>query len=168
MRRPSPATAISLVALFVALAGTATAATVLITSKDIKDRTIQLVDVSDRARKALEGQRGAEGARGAAGPQGPVGPQGPAGAAGDANVVWAFVNPVGVLLNGKGVTRVERLSVGSYRVTFDRPVNACAKVATPYIADQVGIGNFAANQAGVGLFGGGSPMDDQFSIAAFC
>jgi hypothetical protein len=49
---------------------TATAATIVVTSKNIKNGTIQLVDISPKAKKALRGQRG---------PQGPEGPEGPQG-----------------------------------------------------------------------------------------
>ena len=52
------------------LAGTATAAALVVTSKNIKNGTIQLVDLSSAAKAKLRGQRGA------AGPQGPQGPQG--------------------------------------------------------------------------------------------
>ena len=51
---PSPALALAAAALLISLAGTATAA-VLVTSKQIKDGTIQLVDISKRARTGLSG-----------------------------------------------------------------------------------------------------------------
>jgi hypothetical protein len=44
-------------------AGSATAAFV-VTSKNIKDGTIQLVDISSKAKKALRGQRGPQGPQG--------------------------------------------------------------------------------------------------------
>jgi hypothetical protein len=64
---------------------TATAATIVITSKNIKNGTIQTVDISAKAKRALKGNRGprgfqgARGAPGAAGATGPAGPQGPPG-----------------------------------------------------------------------------------------
>ena len=67
-----------MLALFVALGGTATAAR-LITSKDIKNGTIKTVDMSPSAKRALKGNRGATGPQGLAGPAGPTGAQGPAG-----------------------------------------------------------------------------------------
>lgn len=85
MRKPSPAMVVALVALFVALGGTATAAGVLVTSRQIKDRTIQVRDLNPAAVRALRGAtgpQGPEGPPGPAGPQGPQGHQGPAGAAG--------------------------------------------------------------------------------------
>jgi len=49
----SPAFLLSLLALFVAAAGTATAGRALITGRDIKDGSVQLADLSPKARKAL-------------------------------------------------------------------------------------------------------------------
>jgi hypothetical protein len=87
--RPSPAMVVALVALFVALSGGAYATSqALIGSPQIKNGSIQLVDISAKAKRALKGQRGPRGARGTPGtnglpgPQGTQGPQGPAGAAG--------------------------------------------------------------------------------------
>jgi len=59
MRRPSTGTVIAFVALFVSLTGTATAAKLLVTSKQIKDGTIQLVDMSTKARARLGTPAGA-------------------------------------------------------------------------------------------------------------
>ena len=50
----------------------ATAAFV-VTSKNIKNGTIQTIDLSAKARKALKGNAGARGPQGAGGPQGPPG-----------------------------------------------------------------------------------------------
>src|SRR5512133_370357 len=65
-------------------AASATAAFV-VTSANIKDGTIQAVDISAKAKRALRGNRGPQGpvgARGAAGlpgPSGAAGPEGPPG-----------------------------------------------------------------------------------------
>lgn len=81
-------TALIAAALVSALSvGGATAAG-LITSKQIKNHSIRLVDLSKAAQKALHGQRGP---RGLTGPQGPQGPQGPAGLPGpSAQAVFAY------------------------------------------------------------------------------
>jgi hypothetical protein len=63
----------------------ATAAFV-VTSKNIKNGTIQTIDLSAKAKKALKGKAGPAGARG---PQGQPGPQGPAGFAGATRIVSA-------------------------------------------------------------------------------
>jgi hypothetical protein len=79
---------ISAIVAAVIASTTATAATIVITSKNIKNGTIQTVDISAKAKRALKGNRGprgftgargATGATGAAGAQGAPGPQGPPG-----------------------------------------------------------------------------------------
>jgi hypothetical protein len=84
MRKPSPAMVVALIALFVALSGTATAGGLLITSRQIKNGTIQAVDINARTVRQFQrpGPAGAEGPPGPQGPQGPAGDRGPAGAQG--------------------------------------------------------------------------------------
>jgi hypothetical protein len=66
-----------------------TAATIVVTSKNIKDGTIQTADISVKAKRALKGNRGPRGLQGPSGPaglqgqSGPAGPAGPAGLKGD-------------------------------------------------------------------------------------
>jgi hypothetical protein len=73
-KRVTPAFVVALIALFVALTGTATATSyVLISGKQIKDGSIGLADLSKKAKRALKGQRG---------PAGPPGVQGAQGVAG--------------------------------------------------------------------------------------
>jgi hypothetical protein len=74
----------AIVAAVVAAASGA-AATLVVTSKNIKDGTIEAVDISAKAKRALKGNRGPRGAAGpagATGAQGSPGPQGPQGAQG--------------------------------------------------------------------------------------
>jgi hypothetical protein len=83
---------VALIALFVSLAGNAGAgALLLITSKNIKNGSIQAVDLSRAAKAQLKGNEGprgpqgpsgATGAQGLPGPLGPPGPQGLPGARG--------------------------------------------------------------------------------------
>ena len=54
LRKLSPAMVLALLALVVALSGTATAAGLLVTSKQIKDGTIQTVDISKSAQAQLK------------------------------------------------------------------------------------------------------------------
>ena len=62
LRRPSPALVVSVLALFVALGGTATAAGVLIkSSKQIKAGAIDASDLSAKARTQLKGADGPAG-----------------------------------------------------------------------------------------------------------
>jgi hypothetical protein len=97
--RFSPGLVLASIALIVALGGTATAAGVpKVTSKQIKNGTIQLVDLSKRAKKQMRGRRGPAGPPGPVGPAGsasgqglpgPEGPVGPAGAGGPAGPAGA-------------------------------------------------------------------------------
>jgi hypothetical protein len=77
----------AIIAAIVAMLVSAASATAsfVITSKNIKNGTIQTVDISAKARRALKGNRGPRGFAGAPGiagipgVQGPLGPQGPPG-----------------------------------------------------------------------------------------
>jgi Collagen triple helix repeat (20 copies) len=86
-RRFTPAMIVAMIALAVALSGTAVAGTTkLITGSQIANGTIKLADIHSSVKTALKGQSGETGAQGPAGPQGapgPVGPQGATGAKGD-------------------------------------------------------------------------------------
>ena len=73
---------IAAVVAAVVAAASGTAATIVVTSKNIKNGTIQTVDISAKAKRALKGNRGArgfQGAPGSPGATGPAGPQGPPG-----------------------------------------------------------------------------------------
>jgi Collagen triple helix repeat (20 copies) len=70
---------IAAVVAAVVAAASGMAATVLVTSKNIKNGTIQTVDISAKAKRALKGNRGPRGFDGAPGAPGPQGPQGPQG-----------------------------------------------------------------------------------------
>lgn len=89
--RMSPAMVVAMIALFVALSGTAVATTsVLITGKQIKNGSITGADIKNKSVPAakLKGNfRGARGVAGAPGPVGPQGPQGPQGPKGDTGTV---------------------------------------------------------------------------------
>ncbi len=133
--------AIALLALFVALGGTAFAATQLpknsvgakqlkanaVSSGKIKDGAITAKDVKKGSltgavfaggAAGLKGDPGGPGPQGAQGPQGPQGLQGAAGSA----RAYAFVNPgacpgspgICAFETGKGVTAVTRASTGFY------------------------------------------------------
>jgi hypothetical protein len=62
----------------VVAAARGTAATIVVTSKNIENGTIQTVDISAKAKRALKGNRGPRGFLGLQGEEGPEGHQGPA------------------------------------------------------------------------------------------
>jgi len=72
--RPGSGLIVSIIALVVATSGSAVAAS-LITSKQIKDGTIQLKDINRNARVGLAGDAGPQGARGSSGAPGVSGYQ---------------------------------------------------------------------------------------------
>jgi hypothetical protein len=71
----------AIIAAVVAVLISATSATAafVVTSKNIKNGTIQLVDISAKTKRALKGKPGPQGVQGAPGTSGAAGPPGPAG-----------------------------------------------------------------------------------------
>jgi hypothetical protein len=68
---------VAIVAALISAAAATATTTLLITSAQIKNGTIKLVDISPAAKRALRGQRGLRGSAGAPGAQGAQGPAGP-------------------------------------------------------------------------------------------
>src|SRR3954454_21460590 len=79
--RPSASLVIAIIALVAACSGSAVAAS-LITSKQIKDGSIQVKDLSKKARGSLVGKRGLNGPAGTSGAKGDKGDSGTQGAQG--------------------------------------------------------------------------------------
>lgn len=93
--RPTPATVIASVALFVSLGGVGYAAATIgsaqiknnsVQGKDIRNGTIKSPDIAKATRNALKGKTGPVGPVGATGPRGADGAKGDTGAAGATNV----------------------------------------------------------------------------------
>jgi hypothetical protein len=123
----------AIVAMLVSAAGASAA--FVVTSKNIKNGTIQLVDISPRAKAGLRGQRGqrglagAQGIPGEQGSPGSVGPPGPPGP--PVTSLWAVVNGTdGTLARGSGVVATGSIGFADYVVSFNRDVRNCAYLAT--------------------------------------
>jgi hypothetical protein len=111
--RMSPAMAVAMLALFIALSGTAVATTsALITGNQIKNGSITGLDVKNKSltprdfRGSVRGPRGLRGATGAAGAPGAKGDKGDPGEAGTA-VAYALVTDAGAVETNapvKGIT----------------------------------------------------------------
>ena len=99
-------------AIVAAASGTAT--TLVVTSKNIRNGTIQTVDISAKAKRALRGNRGPRGSVGIRGPRGLPGLAGPAGAPGPRG-------PPGVLSLRTVVSSVEVLPGERRQVTATCP-----------------------------------------------
>jgi hypothetical protein len=137
--RPSGAMIVAIIAVVMAMGGSAVAAS-LITSKQIKNGTIQLVDISKKAQKSLKGKAGATG------PQGPVGPAGPAGAAGQTGPkgdkgdtgapgtarAYAHVLADGTVdtQRSKNVTGASNPATGRYCITVDPSIDVSTTAPT--------------------------------------
>lgn len=150
-RRPQASTAISCVALFVALSGTATAATMIsgkeiknnsvtgadvksssLTGSDVKNGSLSAADLSAKAIAALQ-TSGAAGPAGPAGAVGPAGPQGAKGDKGDTGAPGAPGEPGAPGTNGAdgaqgpaGIIKVFRASAGSDNL----PINTESLIVT--------------------------------------
>jgi hypothetical protein len=114
--RVSPAMAVAMLALFVALSGTAVATTsALISGRQIKNGSITGLDVKNKSltprdfRGSVRGPRGLRGATGATGASGAKGDKGDKGDAGEAGtaVAYALVTDAGTVETNapvKGIT----------------------------------------------------------------
>jgi hypothetical protein len=98
--RPSPALLVAVIAVTVATAGTATAVQ-LVTSSQVKNGTLKEADLSKKLKTSIF----------------------------DATA-FAKVDENGNLLEGRSATSVSRTGVGDYQVSFKKPVDGCAAIAT--------------------------------------
>ncbi len=124
VRHIQPGTVIAALALFIAIGGTATAASGLIngkkikkgtvTAKQIKNKTITKSKLAPSTVSALKGQAGPAGAAGATGPAGATGTTGPAGIVVPETAVGSAVD-----LQSDTLTEVVSLDLdpGSYMFT---------------------------------------------------
>jgi hypothetical protein len=162
MRKPSlrvrPGTVIAVVALVLAVTGTAVAAQryIITNTKQISPAVLkQLAAMGGKGANGAPGANGANGTPGAAGPAGPQGPQGERGekgekgdrglegppgppgtsiGSGSTEIGWAVVDGEGHIVRASeaGVTagRVSGVIAGSYEVKFPSSVNGCVFQAT--------------------------------------
>jgi hypothetical protein len=143
MRRPSPALALSLVALFVSLGGTAMAARVLITSSKqlkngvvtnakVRKGTLRADRLSAAARAALRGAAGHDGAQGVPGPPGKDGQSGVS----FARRTYRTSGPTSVPGNGTYATvaTMHALDAGSWVVMATSTVSAGGNITTCRLA----------------------------------
>lgn len=151
----SPSLVISVIALVVALSGTAVASSYLITKSS---------QIKPSVRKALKGQKGADGEDGPRGLQGPAGAPGPAGTPGAAGPAGAAGTPglLGVVtVNGAqqtyqpgqyGGAPIAQCPAGSTVIGtgFNGPFNAVGGFVQKY---GTFVGGFFANASSIALTG---------------
>jgi hypothetical protein len=152
-RRINPATVIAILALVLALGGTAVAAKryLITTTKQIAPKALKELSAMSGG-----GAAGAAGAQGVPGPQGPrgekgdrgeTGERGPAGPPGESigstggEIGWTVVTGEGTLVRASGpsitASRFPETDTGVYLVTFASNVSDCAYQAT--VAGSVGV-----------------------------
>jgi hypothetical protein len=120
-KRPAHATVVAYLALFVALCGSAYAATVAknsVTSKSIKNGVVKGIDVKDNSLTGADVDEASlslpPGDPGVAGPQGPVGIQGPAGSPDTAQQVLAKLLGVDGIGSGLDADQLDGQSASSF------------------------------------------------------
>jgi hypothetical protein len=183
MRRftlPSPSMATALVALTFSLAGTASAAGVMITSsKQIKAGAIDATDLSAKARKTLQGAtgpagpaglsgaRGVTGERGATGATGAKGEKGDTGAAGSASL-YAHVDDDATVdaAFAKGISAANVTQPAGHEGTYcfkGLPGTVRSVIATidAYQGDGAGDAQAWVRPAGTAVTDFGCPADTQ-------
>ena len=186
---PSPAVAIAVLALIVAVGGGtfAIAKGGGLNKKIAKIARKQANRLFNKRRGQLVGPQGPKGDQGPGGPKGEQGPKGDAGTAGaSATRLWASVDGTGTpsILHGEGVTGVQEGGLpGLVNVTFDRDVSECAFQATPvghgggYLTPTVtaaittgfyGGSGLGFNQIRVTTYYEDAPAERDFDVAAFC
>lgn len=115
LRMPSPAMLVAILALVVAMSGSAVAAS-LITSSQIKNGTIQVKDLSKSAVRALHGAKGSSGTAGAPGAPGATGPIGPSN-------VFEFTHEANVELPNNATPFTASVGPGQYLIIGKAEVN---------------------------------------------
>ncbi len=140
--RQSPALVVAMVALFVALTGTAVATTsALITGAQIKNSSITGADIKNRSLTPTDFRGSVRGARGLAGAVGPIGPPGTPGQQGPAGpgAQWATVSSTGTIVRQSGGITAVKQQTGGYVVTFPEEVTRHLILATPALSNDLNV-----------------------------
>jgi hypothetical protein len=166
--------AVALVALFMAMGGSAYA--LVVTSGTIKNNTIRSVDVRNRA---LGGQDiRANGIGGGAVKESTLSTV-PAALVSEGGTHFAVLNAGGQQVRARGTTSAARTAEGRYQVIFNRDVRACAYYATvggptaaaPPDNGQITVSGLASNVNGVDIRTTGANGNDAnkpFHLLVLC
>ena len=122
---PSPAMAVALLALFMAMGGSAYA--LVVTSGSIKNNTIRSVDVRNGGLIGKDVR--ADGLGGRSIKESTLGTV-PSAFVAHGSAHFAVVNAGGQQVRARGTTSAARTAEGRYQVIFDRDVRGCAYYAT--------------------------------------
>jgi hypothetical protein len=170
---PSPAMVVALVALVMAMGGSAYA--LVITGKSIRNGTVTGKDLRNRSITGNEAKRDSIG--GGSIKESSLGVVPQALIAHGANR-FAVVNGGGQLVRGRNV-QAARTGAGRYQVIFETDIRSCAYFATvgdpsasgPPQNSQISVSSLASNVNGVAVRtenNGGNEVDRPFHLVVFC
>jgi hypothetical protein len=171
---PSPAMAVALLALFMAMGGSAYA--LVITSGSIKNNTIRSVDVRNRA--LLGKDMRSSGVGGRAIKESTLGTV-PGAFVTHGSARFSVVNAGGQQVRGRSTTSAARTGEGRYQVIFDADVRGCGYYATiggptaaaPPNNGQITVSALASNVNGVDVRTTGAEGNDAnkpFHLVVLC
>lgn len=172
---PSPSMLVALVALFVALGGSAYAA-IVITGRNIRNSTVEGSDVKNGALASRDLKKDSVG--GVAIKESVLKTV-PSATQADGGTRFAVVSGAGVLARGRNASSVARTSAGRYQVIFDRDVRNCAYFATigdigaagPPQGSEITTSSLATNVNGVSVRtenDAGAAVDRPFHLTVSC
>lgn len=170
---PSPAMIVALVALFVAMGGSAYA--LVVTGKTIRNGTVTGKDLRDRSITGKEARRDSIG--GDAVKEASLGLV-PQALLAHGSARFAVVNGSGQIVRGRGATAA-RTGNGRYQVIFASDIRGCGYFATigdpsaagPPQNSQISVSSLASNVNGVAVRtenGNGNEVDRPFHMIVLC
>lgn len=172
---PSPAMAVALLALFMAMGGSAYA--LVVTSGSIKNNTIRSVDVRNGSLLGKDVRK--NGVGGGAIKESTLGTV-PGAFVAHGSARYSVMNASGQQVRGRGVTSVARTSEGRYQVIFEADVRGCGYYATigdpsaaaPPQNGQISVSSLGSNVNGVAIRtengGNGAEADRPFHLVVLC
>lgn len=175
---PSPAMAVALLALFMAMGGSAYA--LVVTSGSIKNNTIRSVDVRNGGLLGKDFRK--NGVGGGAIKESTLGTV-PGAFVAHGSARFAVVNAGGQGVRGRGTTSVARTAEGRYQVIFDADVRGCGYYATiggptaaaPPASGEITVSSLASNVNGVDIRTNdgddpnpGAPVNRPFHLVVLC
>jgi hypothetical protein len=175
---PSPAMVVALVALFMAMGGSAYA--LVVTSGSIKNNTIRSQDVRNGGLVGKDVR--ANGLGGRAIKESTLGTV-PGALIAHGSARFAVVNAGGQQVRGRGTTSVARTAEGRYQAIFDADVRACGYYATiggptaapPPAAGEITVSSLDSNVNGVEIRTNdgddpnpGAPVNRPFHLLVLC
>lgn len=172
---PSPAMAVALLALFMAMGGSAYA--LVVTSASIRNNTIRSVDVRNGGLLGKDFRK--DGVGGGAIKESSLSTV-PGALVAHGSSRFAVVNGQGQQVRARGTTSAARTAEGRYQVIFDADVRGCGYYATvgdpsaaaPPQNSQISVGSLGSNVNGVAIRtengANGAEADRPFHLVVLC